>query len=115
MLIINFQIVFAISLTIFLVEYTQQTFEAVAGSSGEERNLYDDTVVSQALDEGVGSRKRIVVIIQIAAAYVNHRFGKVTQGMSQDVDRDNGQTIRTPLPILVLFFDNVLLVEILSA
>ena len=115
MLIVNFQIVFAISLPVVLIEYTQQTFETVTGSPGEKRNLYDDAVMSQTLYEGIGRRKRIVVIIQIAATYVNHRLGKVTQGMSQNVDRDDGQTVGSSLSMLVLFFDNVLLVEILCA
>ena len=115
MLIVNFQIVFAISLPIFLVKYTQQTFKTVTSSSGEERNLHDDAVMSQTLYEGIGRRKRIVVIIQIAAVHVNHRLGQVTQGVSQNVDRNDGQTICTPLSMLILFFDNVLLIKILRA
>ena len=115
MLLVNFKIVFAIRLSIFLVEYSQQSFETIAGSPGEKRNLYNDAVMGQALDEGIGRRKWVVIIIQIATAHINHRFGEVAQGMSQDVDRDDGQAIRPFLTKLVLLFDDVLLIEVLGA
>ena len=115
MILVYFQIVFAIGLPIFLVKYAQQAFETVAGATGEERDLYDNAVMGQTLDKGVGSRKEVVVIIQIAAAHVHHRLGEVAQGMPQYVNGDDGQAITPFLSVFVLRFDNVLLVEVLRA
>ena len=103
----------AVGLPVFLVEHAQQTFQAVAGASGEERDLYDDAVMRQTLDERVGSRERMVIIVQIAAAHIDHRLGEVAQGMPQDVDGNDGQPIGPFLSVLVLLFDDVLLVEVL--
>ena len=71
---------------VILVEEIEQTLQVISGTAFQIWNLNDDAVVRQAFDELVPMLYHAVVIVQVPAADVDHRFVQFAQFMPKNVD-----------------------------